>query len=90
MAAKHISAVLAVTVVAVCFLFPITIHAQDCLDYGAYMHWVAGLDLETASNAVAIAGDHAYVAKGYQTVGGLEVVDISVPTHPDSPTHPTR
>jgi len=85
MPAKHISAVLAVavvTVVAVCFFLPTAIHAQDCLDYGDYMHWVAALDLETASNAVAIAGDHAYVAKGYQTVGGLDVVDISVPAAP--------
>ena len=90
MPAKHIATVLAVATITVCFFLPTATHGQDCLDYGDYMHWVAALNLETASNAVAIAGDHAYVAKGYQTVGGLEVVDISVPTHPDSPTHPTR
>jgi len=80
--AQHIATVLAVTTIAVCFCLPTAIHAQDCLDYGDYMHWVAALQLEIASNAVAIAGGHAYVAKGYQTVGGLDVVDISLPEAP--------
>ncbi len=61
---------------------PMSTHAQDCLNYETYLRWVAAIDLETASNAVTIAGDHAYVAKGNVSVGGLEIIDISVPNTP--------
>ena len=71
-----------VTILALIFFLPITAPAQGCLNYETYMHWVASQPLAPASNAVAMAGDYAYVAQGISLTGGLEIVDISNPGTP--------
>jgi len=36
--------------------------AQDCLDYGDYLHWVGAVDTPGYARGVAVAGNYAYVA----------------------------
>jgi len=55
--------------------------AQDCIDYGDYLHWVGGSAGEPeGASALAVMGDYAYVACSVGNQGGLRVLDISVPT----------
>ena len=38
--------------------------AQDCLNYGDYLHWVGGVDTPGDTKGVAVAGNYVYVADG--------------------------
>lgn len=56
-----------------------TASAQVCLDYGDYLHWVGKVDTPSPAFGVAVTGNYAYVV---DEVGGLLVIDISVPESP--------
>jgi len=60
---------------------PFALHAQDCLDYSDYWHFVGAAWIADA-NEVLVAGEYAYVADAVNPTGGLKVVDISDPMHP--------
>ena len=53
--------------------------AQDCIDYGDYVHWVGGV-LPSNAECVVVQAGYAYVTGGYGT--SLEVIDISEPNTP--------
>ena len=58
-----------------------TASAQDCLDYGDYLHWVGAVDTPgDYAWGVAVAGNYAYVSSWGS---GLQVIDISVPESPE-------
>lgn len=51
--------------------------AEDCVDYGQYLHCVGNYQASVGALDVAVRGDHAFL-----THSGLNVVDISDPEHP--------
>jgi len=57
--------------------------ADDCIDYGQYLHWVGGMDKDGASvTDIAVSGNVAYLLTNRFAVRTFRVVDISNPTAP--------
>lgn len=54
------------------------LYAEECIDYGNYIHRVGSLPTAEAREVV-LAGGLAYVADGYS---GLKVIDVSIPSNP--------
>ena len=46
----------------VVMLIPLMGSAQDCIDYGGYLHWAGEVDSPGVAIGVAISGTHAYLA----------------------------
>jgi hypothetical protein len=53
--------------------------AQDCLEYGAYLHWLGDATTPGLARGVAVADGYAYVACGE---AGLQIVSLADPTAP--------
>lgn len=51
--------------------------AEDCTDYGRYLHWVGSHPASVDAFDVAIRGNYAFLSRS-----GLSVVDISDPANP--------
>ena len=49
-------------------------YAQECIDYADFLHWAGSVDTPGEARGVAVAGNHAYIARGSS---GLQVIDIS-------------
>ena len=48
--------------------------SQDCIDYGDYLGWVGGLQLDWLDFEVEASGGYAYILGG-----GLKVIDLTNP-----------
>ena len=59
--------------------------AQDspCVDYGDYLHWVGVCPMPGQAWAVAMSGDHAFVADRER---GMAVVDVTDMRNPEEIT----
>jgi len=55
------------------------LRAQDCIDYGEYVHLAGSVGTPAFPFGVVVGGRYAYVA---DAASGLQVVDISIPTSP--------
>ncbi len=56
----------------------------DCVDYGAYAHWIGSLDTPGPAAGVTVDGDLAYVAVVEGVLhqwSGLQIMDISDPAN---------
>ena len=53
--------------------------SAQCIDYGDYVHWVAGVRTPGYAEGVAVSGDYAYVADSWR---GLQVFGITNPENP--------
>ena len=51
----------------------------ECIDYGQYLHWVAGGVPATGCYALTVGGDLVYAVNA---TDGLHVVDVSIPDRP--------
>ena len=50
--------------------------AQNCIDYGSYVHWLGGVATEHQAEGVTVSGNYAYVT---DELGGLKVIDVTDP-----------
>jgi hypothetical protein len=51
--------------------------SADCLEYGAYLHWIGGMGTPGTAYGVAVSGTLAYV-----TDGQLRIIDMADPQNP--------
>lgn len=51
----------------------------ECFDYSRSVHMIGSVSLESSADAIALAGDYAYVLTQF---AGLHVVDVSTPGDP--------
>jgi hypothetical protein len=58
-------------------ILPSIVVAQDCIDYGNYIGWVGGLQLDWLDFEVEASGDYAYILGG-----SLKVIDLTNPEGP--------
>jgi len=76
----RIACLLALLPLVIPFVLDDIAHAQPCIDYGDYIHWVSLFNTDARPQDVAVEGAVAYVA----IVEGLELVDVSDPSAPQS------
>ena len=82
------------TILMVMVLMASPVWAQDCIDYGDYIHGVGTVDTPGDARGVAISGNHAYVADGY--AGGLTIAPtqcddiVSIEDNPEDPNPNTE
>jgi hypothetical protein len=80
------ASVIVVLLIVVTSLAPVMVSA-DCIDYGAYMHWIAGIELPGSVRAVEISGALAFAlwavddTQGNDTQG-LNIIDLTNPERP--------